>query len=167
MGIDFNLLKGKNLYTVPNVIEEIKHKRYLEKNINILFKIEAAIESKKLKLKVPSKKYMQIIDDYSRKTGDYAALSITDKELIALTLELKNTLSEDLMIFTNDYSMQNVCSELNLPFSSLIKEGIKSKIIWEVYCPFCEEKKEIEEFKGNCEKCGTKLKRRRKKILSI
>ncbi|MFX0071457.1 MAG: NOB1 family endonuclease [Candidatus Hermodarchaeota archaeon] len=161
-GIDFNLIKS-TIYIVPEVIEEIKHKKYLEKNRNIIIKIEAAIESKKLKIKTPSEKYVQKVEAYSRRTGDYSALSITDKKLIALTLELKNTFNEEVIIYTNDYSMENLCSELKIPFSPLMKDGIKSKITWEVYCPFCQEIKEVEQLNEKCERCGMPLKRRSKK----
>lgn len=162
MGIDFNLIDGR-IYTVPNVIEEIKHRRFLQKNRNILNRVHAAIESKKLILKSPSEKYIQIINEESKKTGDYSALSITDKELIALALELKKSIKEKITLYTNDYSMENLCLAMNIPFSPLIRKGIKSKITWEVYCPFCQETKNVESFNQKCEICGTKLRRRRKK----
>lgn len=161
-GIDFNLLKGI-IYTTPNVIEEIKIDKYINKNRNILNKIQAAIDSKKLILKTPSNKYIDEIEKKSELTGDYNALSNTDKELIGLTLELKETETINIMIYTNDYSMENLCSELNIPFSPLFKNGIKSKIIWEVFCPFCREPHKVEDLNKECERCGSKLKRRPKK----
>jgi UPF0271 protein len=161
MGIDFNVIDA-TIYTIPKVIEEIKHEKYINKNRNILNRIQVAIESKKLIIKIPSEKYIQTIEMLSKITGDYNALSLTDRELLALNLELKDNLNEEVMMITNDYSMENVCLELNIPFSPLIREGIKSKIIWEVYCPFCKESKSVEQFGENCEKCGIKLKRIRK-----
>ena len=161
-GIDFNLMNGI-IYTTPSIINEIKIDKYINKNRNILNKIQAAIDSKKLILKTPSNKYIDEIEKRSELTGDYNALSNTDKELIALTLELKETVTINIMIYTNDYSMENLCSELNIPFSPLFKKGIKSKIIWEVYCPFCKEIYKAENLNKNCEKCGLKLKRRPKK----
>lgn len=161
-GVDFNLLKGI-IYTTPNIINEIKIDKYINKNRSILNKIQAAIDSKKLILKTPLNKYIDEIEKKSELTGDYNALSNTDKELIALTLELKETVTINITIYTNDYSMENLCSELNIPFSPLFKKGIKSKIIWEVYCPFCKEIYKAENLNKNCEKCGLKLKRRPKK----
>ena len=137
-GIDFNLMNGI-IYTTPSIINEIKIDKYINKNRNILNKIQAAIDSKKLILKTPSDKYINEIEKKSELTGDYNALSNTDKELIALTLELKETVNINIMIYTNDYSMENLCSELNIPFSPLFKKGIKSKIIWEIFCPFCND----------------------------
>ncbi|MCK4778678.1 MAG: hypothetical protein KAT57_00760, partial [Candidatus Lokiarchaeota archaeon] len=46
-GIDFNLFEG-DIFTTPSIIEEVKDCRYIEKNRNILNKINAAIETKKL-----------------------------------------------------------------------------------------------------------------------
>ncbi|MFX1338771.1 MAG: NOB1 family endonuclease [Promethearchaeota archaeon] len=161
LGINFNVINGK-IYTTPNVIEEVKHKRYINKNRNIITRIQAAIESKKLVLQTPTNKFNQEIDLNSKTTGDYKSLSFVDKELIALALELKLALKKDVVLYTNDYSMQNLCSELNITFLPLIRDGIKSRIIWEVYCPFCNEIKTVEEYGKDCEICGTQLKRKKK-----
>ena len=166
LGIDFNVIDGA-IYTTPKVIEEVKHKRYTNKNRNIINRIQAAIESKKLVLQIPSNRSIQDIETGSKTTGDYRALSIVDKELIALALELKLALKEDVILYTNDYSMQNLCSELSIPFSALIRDGIKTRIIWEVFCPFCNEIKTVEDFGKDCEICGTRLRRRRKDKIKL
>ena len=162
-GLDFNLIKDI-IYTTPGIIDEIKVKRYSEKNRNIINKIQAARDSKKLLVRTPASRYVDEIKKRSKLTGDYKALSEVDTELIALSLELMSeNLNEDVIIYTNDYSIENLCSELNIPFSPLGKNGIKSKIYWEVYCPFCKDIHEVQEFNNPCEKCGQKLKRRPKK----
>jgi len=61
-----------------------------------------------------------------------------------------------------DYSIENVCSEFNIPYTSLYKEGIDKKIIWEVFCPNCETIHKPEDLNKFCEICGLKLKRRPK-----
>jgi len=160
-GIDFNIIEGF-IYTTHSIIEEIKASKYLEKNRNILNKINAAIETKKLKIKSPKNKFINKVKEISKKTGDFNALSDADKELIALTLELTERRSEFVKIYSNDYSIENVCSELNIPFSSLYKDGIESKIIWEVYCPQCKNIHKVEDLNKICEMCGSKLKRRPK-----
>ncbi len=166
LGIDFNVIEGA-IYTTPRVIEEVKHKRYTNKNRNIINRIQVAIESKKLVLQTPSNRAIQDIETSSKTTGDYRALSIVDKELIALALELKLILNVDVILYTNDYSMQNLCSELSIPFSALIRDGIKTRVIWEVFCPFCNEIKAVEEFGKECEICGTRLRRRRKDEIKL
>ena len=161
-GIDFNLIDAK-FYTTHNIIKEVTVKKYSEKNRNIINKIQAAIHSKKLIIKSPLEEYVQKIETESKKTGEVKALSRADKELIALTLELIETTDERVVIYTNDYSMENLCSEMNIPFSSLIQEGIKSKIIWEIFCPFCNEVFNAENLNRKCELCGSRLRRRPKK----
>ena len=79
-GIDFNLLKGI-IYTPQKVIEEITVNRYLEKNRNIINRIQAALDSKKLILKAPSDKNLKKIEDRSKLSGDYNVLSDTDMSI--------------------------------------------------------------------------------------
>ncbi|MFX1591172.1 MAG: NOB1 family endonuclease [Promethearchaeota archaeon] len=162
IGIDFNLFEGI-IYTTPSIIDEVKESRYKEKNRNILNKVNAAIETRKLKLKSPKDEYINKVREISKKTGDFNALSDADNGLLAVSLELIEKQGENVKIYTNDYSIENVCSELNIPFSSLYKEGIESKIIWEIYCPFCKKIGKAEDLNKNCEICGSKLRRRPKK----
>jgi len=102
-GVDFNLINGI-IYSTQNIIKEIEVDKYINKNRNILNKIQAALDSKKLILKTPSNKYIEEVEEKSKLTGDYNALSTTDKELIAVALELKETLNKEVKIYTNDYS---------------------------------------------------------------
>jgi len=100
------------------------------------------------------------VEEKSKLTGDFNALSKTDILLVALALELIKTTNNEIIIYTNDYSMENLCSELNLKFKPLFKNGIKSKIYFEVYCPYCKTTYKSEDLYKNCERCGLKLKRR-------
>lgn len=161
-GIDFNLFRG-TVYTTPKIISELNVDKYKSRNRNIFTKIQAAISSKKLLVRHPQEEYVLRIDDKSKITGDYKALSIADKEVIALSLELMESFNEKVRLYTNDYSMENLCSELDIPCSPIHKKGIKSRIMWEVYCPFCNDTREAEDLYRNCGVCGQKLKRRPKK----
>lgn len=160
-GLEFNLIPG-TIYTTPTIIEEIKVKKYKDKNRNILYRIKAALENKKLIIKSPMEKYYKIVEIKSKKTGDFNALSEADKHLIALAIELIDTNNQNVILFSNDYSVENVCSELNICYSPLYKEGIETKIIWEVYCSACQKIFKSEDLKKRCEICGSKLKRRPK-----
>ena len=157
-GIDLNIIKDL-IYTTPSVIDEI---RISKKNRNIISKIQTSITTKKLILKIPKKKFLNIIEQKSMETGDFNALSKVDRELLALALELIESSELKVEVYTNDYSMENVCSKLNIPFSPLYKKGIKSAIIWEIYCPFCKNVYMADELNKFCEVCGSKLKRRPK-----
>lgn len=161
-GIDFNLIEGI-IYTTNSIIEEVNLRKFEEKNRNILNKINAAIETKKLKIEVPKEKFIDRVKKISKLTGDYNALSDADKELLAISLELFEKRREGMILYSNDYSIENVCSELHIPYSSLFKNGIESKIIWEIYCPYCKKLYRAEDLNKTCEICGKKLKRRPKK----
>lgn len=123
-------------------------------------RIELAIELEKLILKKPTEHFIKLVEEKSRITGDINALSKTDLDLIALALELMNTTDNEIILYTNDYSMENLCSALNLKFKALFKNGIKSKIFFEVYCPYCKTIYKSEDLNRSCDRCGLKLKRR-------
>ncbi|KKK40882.1 hypothetical protein LCGC14_0416380 [marine sediment metagenome] len=166
VGIDFTLMDGL-IYTTPKIIEEIKVKRYEEKNRNILNKIEAAINSKKLILATPSEQYVYEVEKRSKSTGDFKFLSGVDKELIALTLDLIKNSGKKVRIYSNDYSVENVCLEMGITFSTIHKKGIESKIVWQIYCQNCKIVYNPAELKEVCENCGSKLKRRPKRKKSF
>ncbi|MBY8988486.1 MAG: ribonuclease VapC [Candidatus Lokiarchaeota archaeon] len=158
-GIDFNYFK-ETIICTPAIINEIKNEKYKEKNRNILQRIELAIELGKLIIKNPAEYYIKLVEEKSKFTGDINALSKQDIELIALALELMNTTNNEIILYTNDYSIENLCSELNLKFKTLFKNGIKNKIYFEVYCPYCKKIYKSEDLNKICERCGLKLKRR-------
>ncbi len=158
-GLEFNLIPG-TIYTTPWIIEEIKVDKYKDKNRNILNRIHVAIDSKKLIIRSPLGKYFKIVEKFAKKTGDFNALSDADKQLIAIAMELIDTSNQSVILFSNDYSIENVCSELNIPYSPLYKEGIETKIIWEIYCPSCQKTFKAEDLTKKCEICGSELKRR-------
>ena len=97
-------------------------------------------------------------------TGDIAGLSSIDLELLALAMERKGTL------FTDDYRLQNLCSRAEIPWASVMTEGINSIWSWEVRCTGCGIKHEIPSQTsaskgdiGDCDICGSPLKSKRRK----
>ncbi|MFX1397067.1 MAG: NOB1 family endonuclease [Promethearchaeota archaeon] len=162
LGIDFNLIKG-TIYTTPGVIEEIKVAKYAEKNRTIMQRIDVARERKKLIVRSPSKNILNQVEETSKMTGDRHSISMTDKEVISLALELMEAKKERVIVYTNDYSMENICAELGLEFSPVGKKGITEKIIWEIYCPFCRKKSPSTQLDTVCERCGQKMIRRKQK----
>lgn len=159
-GIDFNFFK-ETIFTTPEIIDEIQVKRYKDKNRNIIHRIEVAVELGKLIIKKANENYINIVDAKSKLTGDINALSNADVNLIALALELMDTYNQEIVLYTNDYSMENLCSELKIKFMPMFKEGIKEKIFFEIYCPYCKTIFKPKDFNKICEMCGwSKLKRR-------
>lgn len=163
IGVDFNIFR-ETIYTTSEIIKEIDVSKYKEKNRNILTKIKAALESKKLIISNPKEKYLKKITKRSKETGDYKALSYQDIGILALGLEFKDSKTQDAKILTNDFSMQNLCKALDIKFSPLYRDGINKQIVFEIYCPFCKVIYKSEHFNELCENCGSKLKRRPKEI---
>jgi len=158
-GIDFNYFK-ETIITTPAIINEIRVEKYKEQNRNILQRIQLAKETGKLVVKKPKEYYINLAEERSKITGDINALSNNDVGLVALALELKDTVNQEVFLYTNDYSIENLCTELNIKFKPLFKNGIKSKVFFEVYCPYCKSKYRSEDLNKICERCGLKLKRR-------
>ena len=97
-------------------------------------------------------------------TGDIAGLSSIDRDLLAWAMEREGTL------FTDDYRLQNLCSRAEIPWASVMTEGINSIWSWEVRCTGCGIKHEIPSQTsaskgdiGDCDICGSPLKSKRRK----
>ncbi|TFF84366.1 MAG: hypothetical protein EU552_00680 [Promethearchaeota archaeon] len=161
-GIDINIFKEK-IYTTPKIIEEIDVLKYSDKNRNILNRIEVAIANEHLIIREPKKEYVMKTVNRSNFTGDLTALSKADIELIALALELKERAEEEVILYSNDYSIQNLASEMKIKYSSIHKKGIEEQKIFEFFCPHCKKTYDIGTFDKICEICGSILKRRPKK----
>ena len=161
-GIDINIIR-ENIYSTPKIINEIKILKYSNKNRNILNKIEAAIANKHLIIREPKREYFLKVLNTSKITGDINALSKVDIELIALALELTQTSEKDVILYSNDYSIQNLSSEMDIKFSSIFRKGIKAQKTFELFCPSCKKKYAIGTLYQHCEVCGSELKRRPKK----
>ena len=144
--------------TVPKVEEEIR------KNSMILVRFKTALENGKLKVKAPSEEFLNKVKASASKVGDSFLLSETDIQLLALALELKAT-GYAPQIVTDDYSIQNVATQLGIEFLALATFGIKRLLEWIRYCPACHR-----EYPANCSSkeclvCGTELKRKPRRTL--
>ena len=161
-GIDINVFK-ETVYTTPQVIKEIEVLKFSNKNRNILNIIEIAIVKEHLIIKNPNYEYIKRVVKRAEITGDILSLSKVDLELIALALELKETSSDDVILYSNDYSVQNLSSEMKIKFRGIHKKGIMEQKIFELFCPSCNRVYTFGTLDDHCEVCGSKLKRRSKK----
>lgn len=139
--------------TVPKVEEEIK------RNSMNKLRFETALENGKVKVKAPSQEFINQIRLSSSKVGDSFKLSETDIELLALALELKST-GYSPQVVSDDYSIQNVASKLEIEFSALATFGIKRVLEWVRYCPACYREYPANTKAKECKVCGTALKRK-------
>jgi len=113
------------------------------------------LKDKGLKFKNPSAEGINSIKETSKKTGDFGRISKVDLEILALAWDLHKKF--DTTILSDDYSIQNVASELNLNFESISQKGITKKLKWGTRCRGCGKK-----FKENiniCPICGSDTKK--------
>lgn len=72
--------RAEHFYTTPSVYNEIKDKRARQNLLRW---------GPSLQVRQPQLKYVQIVSDFAKKTGDYSVLSSTDIHIIALCYELE------------------------------------------------------------------------------
>ena len=145
-------LEGK-LFTTPLVTKEATTKR--SRNA-----LDLAVQSKKLKIMKPSQNYVETINEVAQETGDVFSLSATDTSILALALQLDNELGNVLLI-TDDYSIQNIARKIDISYQSLAQIGIKSQWEWKIYCPACRRIYTNKKQGDRCSICNTPLKRKR------
>ena len=139
--------------TVPKVEDEIRA------NSMSWVRFKTAVENGKVKVKVPSKEYWNKAKASAKRVGDAFFLSETDLDLLALALELKAE-GCNPQIVTDDYSIQNVATQLSIEFVALATFGISRLLEWIRYCPACHRKYPADYNSMTCKVCGTDLKRK-------
>lgn len=118
---------------------------------NFIFQIE-----KGLKILSPTKKSMDKIEEISEGLGEKNRLSKIDKEILALAYDYCKKKDKQVIILTDDYSIQNVAIFLKIKYENISQKGIIKKFKWVYRCSGCGKK-----FKENiniCPICGSKTR---------
>ncbi len=147
---------GDEQVIVPKVAEEIR------RNSMMKMRLETAIESGKIKVKTPTLEACNKLEVSANKAGDVHKLSETDKQLLAMAIELKDE-GYKPKIVTDDYSIQNVAKQVDIEFLSLATFGIKRLLEWIRYCPACHKQYPANCKFKECQICGTELRRKPKR----
>ncbi|MDE1726307.1 MAG: nucleotide-binding protein [Thaumarchaeota archaeon] len=134
-------------YTTPLVFEEVKHIKKDHGAITVL------IESDRLKIIEPEKKFIEMTLEKSEETGDHHHLSKEDVSVIALGLQLGGEL------VTDDFAVSNVAKHLNLKVIPVMTKGA-NKVSWVYFCPGCKSNFSKDSI---CPICGSKLMRKSSK----
>ncbi len=142
--------------TVPKVKEEIKT------NSMTWVRFKTAVENGKLKVKAPSEEFLNRVKASAITVGDSFFLSETDMQILALALELKAA-GYNPQIVTDDYSIQNVATQMGIEFAALATFGIRRLLEWVRYCPACHREYPADYGSTKCTVCGTELKRKPRK----
>lgn len=109
----FNLLINNVIYTVPEVIDEIKDEESRRK-------LEYSIEIGKIAVISPDKSYDFLISNIKNSEK----LSKADKKLISLALFFKEK-GLEVVVFTDDYKIQEVLKVNGIKYRPIKYRGIK------------------------------------------
>ena len=142
-----DLPEGYECIITPGVVRELNREEMGERLEMLL--------ATKIRVSSPSDRSMRRVTDASEKTGDSRRLSETDKELLALALDLGYELISD------DYSIQNLARVLGVPCRGMDQKGIAEVFEWQAKCKGCG--KVFPADVRVCDVCGTETKVRRKK----
>lgn len=142
-----------DLFTVPEVIDEVRAGEVAA------IRMEAAISSRSLRKRQPSRRAVDAIGGVVRTLGEESALSATDLALLALALDLKME-GRDVAIISDDYAIQNVSAKMKIPFIAVSSSGIAQAFRWSLFCPACRRSYPLSKGLTTCPVCGTALRRR-------
>jgi UPF0271 protein len=144
------LFYGKDLPTdcelaiTPGVVSELR-RHGMEERLELLLATKLSVLS-------PSKRSLVRVISEGERTGDSRRLSSTDKEVLALALDLGYEL------LTDDYSLQNLAAALGIPFKGLNQKEIRRVVSWEARCVGCGKAFDAEV--RECDVCGSPTKMR-------
>jgi len=139
-------------YTVPLVVEELRDGFTAAR----LRSMEA---TGRLKVVEPEQRLLDVVEGEALRMGESHALSATDKQVLALGLQLRDDGLEPVIV-SDDYSVQNMADALGLGHRGLATPGIKRRFTWTLYCPGCRREYSEPQPDDVCPVCGTGLKRK-------
>ncbi|MCL2785629.1 MAG: nucleic acid-binding protein [Methanomassiliicoccaceae archaeon] len=96
-----------------------------------------------------------MVKDVAQKSGDAGRLSDVDISVIALAIDLGGT------VFTDDFSIQNVCGIMGIEYRSVGTGGIKKIEKWNYRCVGCG--RWYKEKSDDCPVCGSSMRAHRKR----
>jgi UPF0271 protein len=138
-----------SIVTVPAVSDELNPGGRDFRTFELLKETGLAIHA-------PSKEAINRVKKTAQETGDDSRLSFADIEIVALAIDINKEPDKEATILSDDYSIQNVASTLQIKFQGFSQKGITKKFKWVSRCPGC--KKQFSEITKICPICGTKTK---------
>ena len=145
--------KGQFNFTVSEITDEVK-------DLKSKILLDQGIEDGKIIIKEPKEEFIKELNEIISESGDDLRLSEADKKLLALALDLRCE-NENIKVLTDDYSMQNVLKIIDIPYDSIITEGIKGVYNWVKTCQGCKREFDADYPFDDCEVCGSKVFKRR------
>jgi len=139
-------------YTVPLVVEELRDRFTAAR-------LRSMEVTGRLKVVEPEQRLLDVVEGKALRMGESHALSATDKQVLALGLQLRDDGLEPVIV-SDDYSVQNMADALGLRHRGLATPGIKRRFTWTLYCPGCRREYSEPQPDDVCPVCGTGLKRK-------
>ncbi|MDD3492505.1 MAG: NOB1 family endonuclease [Candidatus Thermoplasmatota archaeon] len=155
------LLSGKRFpgpaVTVPAVVAEFREGGHS-------WRLLEYARSAGLTVRQPSESSLRRVRGAAERTGDLSHLSRADVEVLALALEVRGGKGPgeaggegEVVVFTDDYGIQNVASALGLAHRSVLQPGIRQQWRWFYWCTACGRR--FDALHPECPVCGSPLKR--------
>lgn len=95
------------------------------KEMTAKMRLEAAFQEGKVSITDPCPASVQIAQALARKHGDQR-LSDADESVLALALEMVDR-GDKVVVYTDDYSLQNLLKWRKIPFERVLQKGITKK----------------------------------------
>ena len=143
-------------YTVPEITAEIK-----DFESRLLY--DSAVDDGILIVQDVDRKYLDKTEENISKSGDVLRLSLPDKKIIALALMLIDE-GKSVKVISDDYTIQNTLRILNIPYSSILTDGIKGIYNWKKICSGCKKEYDENYPFDDCDVCGFKIFKKRIKV---
>ena len=145
-----------NNYTVPEITAEIQ-----DFESRLLY--DSLVDEGRLIVQEATDFYIDKVEFVISKSGDVLRLSAPDKIIIALALMFFKE-GKSVKMISDDYTIQNTLKIMNIPFSSVLTEGIKEVYNWKNICMGC--KKEFSENYpfDDCDVCGSNIIKKRIRV---
>jgi UPF0271 protein len=108
---------------------------------------------KGLELHNPTEESKKIVLEIVERMGEGLRLSSADQAILALAVDVKRVTQNKAIILTDDYSIQNIASILNIEFQSISQSGITKTFKWIRRCRGCG--RILTNNESDCKICGS------------
>jgi UPF0271 protein len=122
----YGMMPGGEMETVPAVYGEVK-----DAQSRIRLELMEG-----LKVIEADARYVGLVAEAARKTGDDKRISKADGDLLALALQEKEA-GKDVALLTDDYAVQNVARVLGIRVTALRQKKSRRSVAWEKRCTGC------------------------------
>lgn len=151
----FKMLSNNN-FTVPEITAEIK-----DFESRLVF--DMACDEGKLIIQDANSSHVSEVERIISSSGDVLRLSLPDKKLIALA-DMLSQQGKNVKVISDDYTIQNTLKIMNIPYSSIMTDGIKGVYNWKKVCQGCKKEYDEDYIFDDCEICGSKIYEKRVKV---